>query len=498
MTSPIAPSSPRMPRGQPIFGIRQHPVVLVSNRLATTVRREADGIRLSVSSGGLSSALRWVHARSSRPWIGWSGVAQLPAAVQLEVDAALSAAGALPVPLREEEVDGFYRRFANAVLWPLLHEERPEAPPDPAAWATYQEVNERFARCIARGARAGDRVWVHDYQLLLLPRLLRRLLPTVPIGFFLHTPFPTVETLNLLPMAGPLIEGMLGADAIGFQTRADVERFAAAVRLVLGCRVELTSGTGIVHHWTGPACLYASPISIDVSHFAARAAEPGVRRRADALRARGGTLVLGIDRLDPTKGIPQRLAAFERLLELRPELRGRVRLIQVAVPSREELPSYKALRARVEAKVEGLNARFGASDWKPVEYRYETIEEEELVALYQAAAVMLVTPLRDGMNLVAKEFVASRSDERGVLVLSRHAGAATELTSALLVDPNRIDELALACARALEMSPEEQRLRMRRLRSTVRTNNVGRWAGECLRQLDAAARLRRERLRAHG
>jgi trehalose-6-phosphate synthase len=253
----------------------------------------------------------------------------------------------------------------------------------------------------------------------------------------------------------------------------------------------------VVHHRTGPVCLHASPISIDVSRFAARAAEPAVRQRADALRARDGTFMLGVDRLDPTKGILQRLAAYQRLLELRPELCGRVRLVQVAVPSREELPSYQALREQVEAAVAALNARFGTADWSPVEYCYASIDEEELVALYQAAAVMLVTPLRDGMNLVAKEFVASRFDQVGVLVLSRQAGAADELTAALLVDPTRVDELALAFARALEMSPEEQRVRMRRLQSAVRANNVGRWAGDCLRQLDAAARFRREP-RTHG
>jgi trehalose 6-phosphate synthase/phosphatase len=286
-----------------------------------------------------------------------------------------------------------------------------------------------------------------------------------------------------------LIDGLLGADVVGFHTRRYVEQFAASVRGLLGRSSELYSGNGLVHDGDRRIFVHTCPMGVDAAHFSELAAEPHTLARVSAIRRTGELLFVGIDRLDPTKGIPERIQAFGRLLELRPELRGRTRLVQLAVPSREDMPAYGALRVRVESLVAELNARFGNTSWKPVEYTYGSVAEPDLVALYRAADVMLVTPLRDGMNLVAKEFVASRPDEQGVLVLSREAGAAAELTAALLVDPADLEALAVSYGTAVDMSAAEQRVRMRRLRARVKAHDLQHWADECLAQLEAVRRL---------
>jgi trehalose 6-phosphate synthase/phosphatase len=468
--------------GHSLPGASSRRILIVSNRLPTTVHLHGDSVRLSPSSGGLATGLRSIQTSSSGLWIGWSGAPDSPSAsVRGDIDTCLAQMGACAVPLTEADVEGFYRGFANGVLWPLLHDGTPATM---TSWDTYRSVNARFAEVVLRHWRPGDRIWIHDYHLMLLPRMLRERRPDARIGFFLHTPFSTTETLAALPDAPALIEGMLGADAIGFQTRADVDRFGEAVRALLGRSVRLASGTGVADDLGRPVRLHFSPMSVDVAGFAARAADPRLGMHLAALRAPGTPLFVGVDRLDPTKGIPERLEAFGRLLELRPELRGRARLLQLAVPSREDLPAYRALRERIELNVAALNARYGTKSWKPVELMYGQVDELELAALYRAADVMLVTPLRDGMNLVAKEFVASRVDGQGVLVLSRSAGAAAELTAALLVDPSDVGTLVSAYDRALDMSPAERRVRMTRLRASVRAHDIGSWARECLQQLE--------------
>jgi trehalose 6-phosphate synthase/phosphatase len=342
-------------------------------------------------------------------------------------------------------------------------------------------VNERFADAVARRVRPGDRVWVHDYHLMLVPRLVRARCPGARIGFFLHTPVPDAAALAAVPQRAALLDGLLGADVVGFHTPAYADRFVDGVRSVLG----RAARDGAVDGGGHPVHVGAFPMGIDAGAFAARASDPRVGAEVARLRAGGGPLLVGVDRLDYTKGIPQRLEAFARLLELRPELRGRARLLQVAVPSRESVPAYRALRAAVESLVASINARFGGDGWTPVEYLYGSVDAVRLSALHRAADVMLVTPLRDGMNLVAKEFVASRTDDDGVLVLSRHAGAAAELRAALLVDPADVEGLARSYDAALTMSAPERRVRMRRLRASVGAHDVFRWAGEFLDALGA-------------
>jgi trehalose 6-phosphate synthase/phosphatase len=296
----------------------------------------------------------------------------------------------------------------------------------------------------------------------------------VRIGFFLHTPFPPGETFASVPHAALLLRGLLGADVVGMHTREHSRNFVDAVQALLPNDVrgdDISVGNRVVS-------AFACPLGIDVDAFASIASSPSVIAEARRLRsAEDGALLLGVDRLDYTKGIPARLLAFERLLEMRPALRGHIRLRQLAVPSREDVGGYPEIRAEVEGIAARINARFGRSDWTPVDYQYRSVDIETLVALYRSADVMLVTPLRDGMNLVAKEFVASRVDDDGVLILSECAGAAAELRAALRVDPTDIAALAGTYESALTMLPAERRVRMRRLRRAVQSNDVYRWAG---------------------
>lgn len=480
--------SPRRARAWPRgsahedLGARRAPgrLLIVSNRLPFTVRR-GDGVPALVpSSGGLTTALRVVHELGGARWLGWSGISTgLAADVQNDIDRSLSDRGAVGVSLTEHEIEGFYRRYANEVLWPVLH-DRPElARVDPDDWATYRTVNARFAEAIERQLRPGDRVWIHDYHLMLVPRLLRERCPDALIGYFLHTPFPALERLQRLPHRAALLHGLLGADMLGFHTSGDASRFLECVESTLGRSVnahEVRDGDRRVR-------VQACAISIDFAAMDARATEASVVAGAKAMRRRGGALMVGVDRLDYTKGIPERLRAFAELLVRHPEHRGNLRLFQLAVPSRAEIPAYRALRAEVESLVADINARFGNEGWTPVEYVYGTVDAETLSMLYRAADVMVVTPLRDGMNLVAKEFVASRSDDDGVLILSQQAGASAELRAALLVDPTDVAGLADAYARALTMSPPERAVRMRRLRRVVRRHDVHQWVRACLLSL---------------
>jgi trehalose 6-phosphate synthase/phosphatase len=459
-------------------------VLIVSNRLPWTAERQGNAMRLRRSSGGLATGLSGVHARSGGLWIGWSGVAGVTnddAKDAGDVAQQLKAAGAVPVRLLHEEVAGFYRGFSNEVLWPVLHGFASRG--DASDWATYRTVNERYAAAIATHMCPGDRVWIHDYHLMLVPAYLRRIRPDARIGFFLHTPFPSPEAFALLPQRAELLRGVLGADAIGFHTRDYVTSFREALTGELG----VPTSPDHVMRGDRRVSLLACPIGIDVAGFEALAASRDVVDRVALLRTQDdGPVFLGIDRLDYTKGIPQRLLAFERLLAERPDLCARARLIQVAVPSREDAAGYGEVRAETEAIVARINARFGTPGHAPVAYTYGSVDASTLVALYRAADVMLVTPLRDGMNLVAKEFVASRVDDDGVLVLSEHAGAAAELRAALRVDPYDVSALTAACRIALEMTPAERRVRMRRLRIAVRSNDVFGWAQRFLAALGTA------------
>lgn len=451
-------------------------LVLVANRLP--VQWDEDAAQWRTSPGGLVSALAPILENRGGCWVGWTGAVDAPSDPFVA-----DAIRQVPVELSEEEVEGHYLGFCNGTIWPLYHDAI--RPPEFHRhwWRPYQAVNGRFAARAVEAAGRHSAFWIHDYQLQLVPAELRRLGVEGPIGFFLHIPFPPPEVFGRLPWRRQVIEGLLGADVVGFQTRTAVRNFARAARAFAGA--------------TGPADgltfnqrrvrVEAVPISIDVGHYRELAHRGEVSARADRLREELGSpdfLFLGVDRLDYTKGIDLRLRAFETLLERRPDLLGRVVFVQVAVPSREGVDEYRVMRSTIEELVGRVNGSYGRPGWTPVQYQYRSLDQEDLVAYYRAADVMVVTPLRDGMNLVAKEYLASRTEGTGVLVLSEFAGAAEQLGKALVVNPYDLDGLAATLGRAVDMPPAEQRRRITDLQRVVHRWDVFDWARRCLSFLD--------------
>ncbi len=450
-------------------------LLLVSNRLPLTAERRRGKLTLKPSTGGLATGLHSVHDPGKGLWFGWSGLHDKPAGFTPETDE-WKRRGCVPVPLTRTDVRDYYEAYGNGVVWPLFHSLTDRMPLRPGPWATYEKVNQRFADAVAKELRPDDVVWVHDYQLMRVPALLRAKAQSARIGFFLHIPFPAGEVFSALPGRERVLEGLLGADLVGFHTAGYMRNFAAAVERLLGLPVHgdrITYGGREVR-------LGVFPMGADVARYAdpapsrSRTPRPPIDRR----------LLLGVDRLDYTKGIPRRLLAFEKLLETQADLRGRVCFLQIAVPSRTDVPAYRRFRRQIDALVGRINGAYGTSAWTPVQYVARPVSQEQLVGLYRTCDVMVVTPLRDGMNLVAKEFVASRVDEDGVLVLSEFAGAADEMHEALLVNPYDVERVAEAMHDALLMSPDERRARMRSMRRRVIHSDAAHWAKSFLAALE--------------
>ncbi|MDC3956172.1 bifunctional alpha,alpha-trehalose-phosphate synthase (UDP-forming)/trehalose-phosphatase [Polyangium jinanense] len=457
-------------------------LLLVSNRLPVTVKVEHGEVLVTRSAGGLATGMKGPHERSGGLWLGYPGdVSRLQPDQRAALEARLEELRYVPLHLSPGEVSRFYEGFSNGVLWPLFHYMLDRVPlGGERDWESYRRVNERFADLVAAHHREGDIVWVHDYQLMLVPGLLRKKIPNARIGFFLHIPFPSSEVFRILPWRTQLLEGLLGADLIGFHTLSYLRHFASALLLVNG----LEANVDRVFTEGREVRLGAFPMGIDAAALSTLAGSPEVAAEAQAFRQPGQRILLGIDRLDYTKGIPRRLLALERLLEREPSLRGKVRLVQVTVPSRTNVEAYQGFRSRVDELVGRINGAYATVHSVPIHSMYRSFNERQLASLYRAADVMLVTPLRDGMNLVAKEFVASRTDEDGVLVLSELAGAASELADALLVNPYDIGGVAAALKRALTMPENERRQRMQNLRQHVLEHDVHGWAQSFLSTLE--------------
>ncbi len=470
-------SQPSDTTGEPA----EHNFVVVASRLPVDRVEGPDGKQdWRTSPGGLVTALEPVMREAGGVWIGWSGDAG-PAPGPFEADG-LQLVG---VGLSEAEVRHYYEGFCNATLWPLYHDVI--APPQfhRRWWDAYVTVNRRFAQAAAEQAAPGATVWVHDYQLQLVPRMLRELRDDVRIGFFNHIPFPGYEIFAQLPWRRQVVQGLLGADLLGFQRRADAANFLRACRRAVGLttkgstvRVDERGG----HFGTREVQAAAFPISIDAASLTEIARREDVRKRAREIRQALGEpalVLLGVDRLDYTKGILHRLRAYGELLN-EGRLGPRVVLVQVASPSRERVEAYQTLRDEVEVTVGRINGQHGDLGYAPVDYLHQSFPREEMAALYLTADVMLVTPLRDGMNLVAKEYVAARYDEGGTLVLSEFTGAADELTGAFLVNPHDIEGLKNTIVRAATANPQEARRRMRAMRRRVREYDVAHWAASFL------------------
>jgi len=457
-------------------------VLLVSNRLPVTVAIHDGRVTVTPSTGGLATGLAGPHRESGGLWFGWPGdLSGATPGQRAEIEARLASERLVPLELDRVDLERYYHGFANGVLWPLFHYLLDAIPFGRDDWDRYIAVNERFANAVAAHHRPGDLVWIHDYHLALVPAMLRERIPDARIGFFLHIPFPASEILRIFPWRATLLWGLLGSDLIGFHTLGYMRHFLSSLTRVLGLDTDLDE----VRLESRVVQCGAFPMGIDTAAFEKLAASAPVRRETEKMRASapGVRMVLGVDRLDYTKGIPRRLAAFERLLELTPELRGHVQLLQIAAPSREKTPAYASFKRRVDEQVGRINGRFGSPSWAPIRYVHRGYGIERVVAFYRAADVMLVTPLRDGMNLVAKEFVASRDDLDGVLVLSEFAGAAEELAQAIRINPYDIDGTAAAIRTALEMDGDERARHMRQLRERVLRQDVHRWAAEFLDRL---------------
>jgi trehalose 6-phosphate synthase len=454
--------------------------LVVANRLPVDLERHPDGTTTwKRSPGGLVTALEPLLRRRSGAWIGWPGVSDAEEE-PFDDDGLLL----YPVRLSEDDVAQYYEGFSNATLWPLYHDVIVDPIYHRAWWDRYVEINRRFAEATSRGAAKNATVWVQDYQLQLVPKMLRELRPDLTIGFFLHIPFPPVELFMQLPWRTAIVEGLLGADLVGFHLPGGAQNFLILARRLVGATtsrgsVGIRTRLGEIEYDSRTVRVGAFPISIDSAELDRKGRDRAIRRRAREIRAELGNprkVLLGVDRLDYTKGIDVRLKAFSELLADGRAKRHDTVFVQLATPSRERVESYKALREDIEREVGHINGEYGEVGHPVVHYLHRPVPRDELIAFYVAADVMLVTPLRDGMNLVAKEYVACRSDLGGALVLSEFTGAAAELRQAYLVNPHDLEGVKDTIDAAMEQTPEEGRRRMRALRRQVLTHDVDRWA----------------------
>lgn len=462
-------------------------LVIVSNRLPIVIGRVDLGEwQVQPGSGGLVTALAPILRDRAGLWIGWPGTVE---DVDLDGLVAIGSQDAgymfKPVLLTAEEVDQYYFGFSNEIIWPLFHDMHSRCNFDPAYWNMYQAVNRKFTQVIAQNTGMNDYIWVHDYHLMLVAKELRGMGLEHKIGFFLHIPFPPLDIYMKLPWRSQILEALLEYDLVGFQTRRDRNNFIqCAEALIKDIHYDARRQVSTITVPNREIKVGIFPISIDFKEFAQKAAAKSVAERASQLYEAipNCQIILGVDRLDYSKGIPEKLRAFRNALERFDDLHGNVSLVQIVVPSREDIPEYQGLKAEIEGFVSEINGKFTQSGWIPIHYMFRSLDWIELLAYYRAAEIALVTPLKDGMNLVAKEYCGAKVDRNGVLILSEFAGAATQLRrSSLLVNPYDIEGTANAIHRAYNMSTDERRLRMRRLRTSIAKRDIFWWLDFFLR-----------------
>lgn len=461
---------------------------LVSNRLPVSIVGEAEKVKMLPASGGLVTAINsYLHQVPNQySEIFWAGVPGCSAGTWNDAVNHLGEAPFkyVPVHLYKEQYEKYYNGFSNSVLWPLFHYFPSYAEYDADEFQAYLSVNEHFAEVLSRQCREGDTVWIHDYHLLPLANLLRRIIPNLTIGFFLHIPFPSFENLRLMPRdwQHSILNGMLGADLIGFHTTDYASHFLESVQKVLG----LDNERNIIRYQERLVKVDVFPISIDYSLFNEAFDKGEVVSLRNVLREKmnGWKIIFSVDRLDYTKGVHNRLKAYELFLKQNPQYHNKVVFIINIVPSRDTIPKYAERKQMIDLMISGINSKIGNLHWQPVIYRYQSMEFEEMVALYTVCDLALITPLRDGMNLVSKEFVASRRDKRGVLIISEMAGAAKELTSALTINPNDVHEIAAKIKEGLEINEEEQAERMNQMQRRIANYDVKAWAEDFMAALE--------------
>ncbi len=465
---------------------------IVSNRLPVSIKVEKDKIELIPSVGGLATGMRSVYKEYNGKWIGWPGLPSddIDENLSGRIDKELEKEDCVSVHLSKKEIDLYYDGFSNRTIWPLFHYFAQYIDYDPELWDAFVSVNQKFADKALETLEEGDTIWIHDYQLLLVPEMIKSKKPGVTVGFFLHIPFPSFEVFRILPWRKELIQGMLGADLIGFHTYDYQRHFFSSVRRLMGYEISFNQ----IHIEDRIIIVDAFPMGIDYDKFKHAATEvfqKPLQEKSELHRelekyfllSPDRKLILSIDRLDYSKGIPNRLRAFAKFLEEYPEFVGKVTLIMLAVPSRGTVEHYINLKKEVEELVGSVNGQFGNINYTPVWYFYRSMPFESLIELYSSCDVALVTPVRDGMNLVAKEYVASRTNRTGVIILSEMAGVAKEMGEALIINPNNINEIAESINQALTMPLDEQRERMIFLQDRIKRYDVFKWSSEFVKSL---------------
>lgn len=459
--------------------------IFVSNRLPVTIGHTAGKLNYEPSIGGLTTGLKSVHEEGDSLWVGWCGLPEedLSKKEQAEIDRHLRIVYKnIPIFLSRAEIDDYYYGFCNRTIWPMFHYFTDEIEYLHELWQAYRTVNQKFFEKLEGIIEDGDTIWVHDYQLMLLPGLIREKFPDTSIGFFLHIPFPSYEIFRLLPWREKVLRGLLGADLIGFHTYDYVRHFTSSVRRILGHEHNL----GFFHIGNRLVKTDVFPMGIDYNRYYKAHSKNSIQKESKEVlqKAEGTSLILSVDRLDYTKGIPGRIRSYSEFLRRNPKYREKVTMILIVAPSRTEVETYSELLREIEELVGSTIGEHGTMGWVPIWFFYRSFGFEALVALYSAADVLLVTPIRDGMNLVAKEYVAARADEKGMLVLSETAGAASELGEAVIVNANNIEEVANGIKSALEMPEEEQISRNTIMHKRLRHYNIEFWARDFLEKLD--------------
>ncbi|MFK5972422.1 MAG: bifunctional alpha,alpha-trehalose-phosphate synthase (UDP-forming)/trehalose-phosphatase [Flavobacteriaceae bacterium] len=468
--------------------------IIISNRLPVQLQISNETITAVPSVGGLATGMKSVHSGGDSLWIGWSGLTdeEIPEKLSKDIDKALAEHGCSKVELTADEVDGFYYGFSNRTIWPLFHYFLEYSEFELDSWNTYKAVNQKFADAILEKASDDDIIWVHDYQLMLVPQLIREKRPNISIGFFLHIPFPSYEIFRTLPWREEILEGLLGSDLIGFHTYDYERHFLSSVRRLLGLEVSFND----IYQDNRIIKVDPFPMGIDYKKFSEAAKEHYQRpaNQQSELQQRLGAhkksdpearFILSIDRLDYSKGIAKRLNAFEYFLNKYPQYKEKVRLIVLAVPSRSNVPQYQLLKKEVDELVGRINGEFSTVSWTPIWYFYRSMPFENLIDLYTSSDIAWLTPLRDGMNLVAKEYIATRTDKTGVLILSEMAGSANEMNESLLINPNNFEQIADTLYEALNMPKEEQQARNTQLQKRLERYNVEKWANSFMNSLKA-------------
>lgn len=463
--------------------------IFVSNRLPITIKKNKDGFSYVKSIGGLATGLSGYHQQADSLWIGWPGLAAETLSGKemhkLEKEL-LEKHKCMPVHLSQGDVDKFYYGFCNNTIWPLFHYFTNKVEYDKESWKAYKKVNQLFYDKIAPVIEEGDTIWIHDYQLMLLPKMIKEKFKDTKIGFFLHIPFPSFEIFRLLIWRKEILYGLLGSDLIGFHTYGYVRHFLRSVRRLLGYEFNLNR----IAYENRYVQVDAFPMGIDYDRFSKDYDTEQFRNEVEKIvsTTKGEKLILSIDRLDYTKGIPGRIKAFGEFLKLYPEYREKVRFHLIVAPSRVEVEAYENLRSEIAKLVSEINGKYGTVDWMPIWFYFQTFSQESLIALYKYSDVLLVTPLRDGMNLVSKEYIAAKTDKKGMVVISETAGAASELGEAVVVNANDIHAIAKGIKTALEM-PDEDKIAINDvLNKRLKRYDVHRWAEEFLKSIDRIAK----------